>query len=207
MWYRGFSQNLIERGRKVAVHATVVTAALVALTGASTAGQTSWIEAARDADAPNGFAGVCARYAWACAKSGRNTSTPRDLMPLAKQVNFSINRQTREVSDEAQYARAEYWALPTARGGDCEDFALAKKRALIAKGVAPERLLIATVLDRQRNPHAVLVLRTDAGDFVLDNLTNRIVGWQQTGYTFLRMQNPKSPNRWSAVLKGGMLGG
>ena len=207
MWYRGFSHNLIGRGRSVAALAAIVAAALVALPSASVAGQTLWIQAVRDADAPNGFSGVCARYAWACAKGNRSASALRDPMPLAKEINLSINRQTREVSDKAQYAREEYWALPTARGGDCEDFALAKKHALIAQGVAPERLLIATVLDRQRNPHAVLVLRTEDGDFVLDNQTNRIVGWQQTGYTFLRMQNPKSPNRWSAVLKGGMLGG
>ena len=207
MWYRGFSHILITRGRRVAVSAAIAVAAAMALPGAAVAGQASWIEAVRDADAPNGFSGVCSRYAWACAKGGRNASAPRDLMPLAEEINLSINRRTREVSDEAQYARAEYWALPTARGGDCEDFALAKKRALISRGVAPERLLIATVLDRKRNPHAVLVLRTDAGDFVLDNLTNRVLGWQQTGYTFLRMQNPKSPNRWSVVLKGGMLGG
>ena len=53
----------------------------------------------------------------------------------------------------------------------------------------------------------MLVVRTDTGDFVLDNLTDRVLDWRKTGYTFLRMQNPQAPNRWSAVLAGGVLGG
>lgn len=50
----------------------------------------------------------------------------------------------------------------------------------------------------------MLVLRTEEGDFVLDNLNNRVKGWQETGYSFLRMQNPDAPHRWNAVFKGGM---
>jgi predicted transglutaminase-like cysteine proteinase len=161
----------------------------------------------KETAAPEGFAGVCARYTWACARAGGSKHGSRELMRMADEVNQAINRSTREVSDEAQYARSEYWALPTARGGDCEDFALAKKQALIGRGVAPQNLLIATVLDRKRNPHAVLVMRTESGDFVLDNLTDRILDWRATGYTFLRMQNPSSPGHWSAILTGGILGG
>ena len=156
-------------------------------------------------DAPAGFEGVCARYAWVCAKSGKRTTLGQDALSMVSSVNAAINARTREISDQQQYRRAEYWALPTATGGDCEDFALAKKQALIGKGIAPERLLVATVLDRKRAPHAVLVLRTDDRDYVLDNLTNRIKPWQDTGYTFLRMQTPSAPGAWSAVLAGGML--
>jgi predicted transglutaminase-like cysteine proteinase len=74
----------------------------------------------------------------------------------------------------------------------------------LGRGVAAERLLIATVLDRRQNPHAVLVLRTDRGDYVLDNLANRMMHWSDTGYTFLRMQNPKAPGQWVAVFAGGV---
>lgn len=161
----------------------------------------------KDVGAPEGFSGVCTRYAWACAFSGGTDFSNADLLAHAEEINLAVNASTREISDEAQYARTEYWALPTSRGGDCEDFALAKKKALIARGISPQRLLIATVLDRKSNPHAVLVVRTEAGDVVLDNLTNRILDWRKTGYTFLRMQNPQAPNRWSAVLAGGVLGG
>lgn len=155
--------------------------------------------------APAGFNGVCARYAWMCAKSGKTQALGRDVLALASSVNSEINARVQEISDLRQYKREEYWALPTATGGDCEDFALAKKHALIKRGIAPERLLIATVLDRRKAPHAVLVLRTDDGDFVLDSLTSRIKSWQDTGYTFLRIQTPSAPGAWSAVLAGGIL--
>ena len=166
-----------------------------------------YIDAQQEVAPPLGFEGVCQRYIWACARAGGAGPAGRDALVIAEQVNLNINRQTREIADDVQYRTEEYWALPTEVGGDCEDFALAKKRALIQRGIAPERLLIATVLDRSRKPHAVLIFRTDGGDLVLDNLTDRILGWHQTGYTYLRMQNPLAPHRWTAVLSGGILGG
>ena len=209
MWFRGLSYTADLRitGASARLFALMLAAFVVLPAPAVSSGRDSWLESVRDADAPDGFAGVCARYRWACARGGAKAAAGQDTLAIAEKVNLSINRRTREISDEAQYRQREYWALPTSRGGDCEDFALAKKQALIAKGVAPEQLLIATVLDRKKNPHAVLVLRSDKGDFVLDNLTNRILGWRKTGYTFLRMQNPASPDRWSAILRGGILGG
>ena len=66
--------------------------------------------------------------------------------------------------------------------------------------MAPNRLLVAVVLDRKRQPHAVLVLRSDMGDFVLDNLNKRVLPWQKTGYAFLRMQDPRDPTRWVSVM-------
>ncbi len=155
--------------------------------------------------APDGFADVCNRYDWACAAGSKGQVRGKALLSLAREVNNAINHQYRQVTDRSQYGTEEVWALPTSsRGGDCEDFVLAKKHTLIEAGVAPGRLLIATVLDRRRALHAVLVLRTEEGDFVLDNLNNRVKGWQETGYSFLRMQNPDAPHRWNAVFKGGM---
>ncbi len=154
--------------------------------------------------APDGFKGVCARYKWACARSGRGLGTADGALQLAKFVNTSVNRSTRSMSDRRQYGNEEVWALPTSRGGDCEDIVLLKKRELIQRGVAPEHLLIATVLDRNRASHAVLVLRTGDEDLVLDNLKNSILPWRKTGYSFLRMQNPSAPHKWDAVLAGGV---
>ncbi len=155
---------------------------------------------------PHGAAGLCARYDWACARGrGADIVTERGF-GLLDRVNRKINGQVREITDLAQYRRAEHWALPTRYGGDCEDFALLKKRELIGVGVAPDRLMIATVLDRNRNSHAVLVVRTAAGDLVLDNLDDRVRHWSETGYSFLKMQDPRDPARWNAILKGGIFG-
>ena len=155
---------------------------------------------------PAGFGGVCDRYAWVCAKSSQNQKnlTDSEIIAIARQVNRSVNARVRDVSDLQQYKQLEHWALPTRMGGDCEDFALQKKRDLIARGVAPDRLLIATALTPQSVAHAVLILRTAGGDLVLDNRHRAIKPWQETEYSYLRMQNPKAPNRWQVVLAGGM---
>jgi predicted transglutaminase-like cysteine proteinase len=129
-----------------------------------------------------------------------------ETLALASRINRRVNRQVREISDQRQYRRSEHWSLPTARGGDCEDFALLKKRELIRHGVAPGRLLIATALTPRREAHAVLIVRTADGDFVLDNRTSEIKPWLATGYSFLRMQDPAAPERWRMILAGGMFG-
>ena len=178
---------------------------VVAASPAYAAGKT--ILATKSVSAPLGARGVCQRYAWACATSTQGSVTdPRAQLAVAARVNIAVNRSVREVTDERQYRRREHWALPTRQGGDCEDFALLKKRELIRAGVAPGQLLIATVLDRRRQAHAVLVLRTGAGDYVLDNLTNRIKPWNKTGYSFLRMQDPRAASGWKLVMRGGIFG-
>ena len=109
-----------------------------------------------------------------------------------------------QVGDRSQYGREEVWALPSPRGGDCEDLALLKKKLLIEAGLPADRLRIATVLDRRRNAHAGLVLRTEAGDYVLDSLTDRVLPWEKTGLSFLRIQSQASPTGWAMVLAGGI---
>lgn len=145
---------------------------------------------------PTGARSLCKNYNWACTSSKRAATSSAPESAIVKKVNLQVNSSVREISDEQQYQRLEHWALPTSLGGDCEDFALFKKQELQSYGIDPKRLLLATVLDRNRNSHAVLVYRTNRGDFVLDNVTNKIRSWQDTGYIFLRMQDPTEPRRW-----------
>lgn len=155
--------------------------------------------------APAGASSLCSQYDWACARTGKTQAIDLAAIAVAQKINTAANRKVRPVSDVAQWSIAERWTLPTARGGDCEDYALLKKMMLIQAGFSPDQLLIATVLDRQRRSHAVLVLRTGTQDLVLDNMTGRIKHWRDTGYTFLRLQDPRQPNRWVGVFAGGML--
>ncbi len=183
---------------------TLFVAALVAVVAVSSPAVAGPFLAGKySAPSPKAAQDICDRYHWACSYSGDVSSLSQQDLQVIKAVNQQINLRTRSVADRAQYSEVEHWALPTKRGGDCEDFALLKKRELIYRGIAPERLLIATVLDRQKNGHAVLVVRTDEGDVVLDNLTDRIKPWAETKYTFLLMQDPKSPSDWVGVLQGG----
>lgn len=157
--------------------------------------------------APSGAKGLCQQYAWACAPGNGSGPVGSTQMELVVAVNREANTRVRPVTDQAQYHVAEKWALPTARGGDCEDYALYKKARLIDAGVSPDNLLLASVLDRAGNSHAVLVLRAAGVDLVLDNLTGSVKRWDKTGYTFLRMQDPRDPSRWVATMAGGILSG
>ncbi|SFF86706.1 Predicted transglutaminase-like cysteine proteinase [Roseobacter denitrificans OCh 114] len=165
----------------------------------------AFLVAQKPAKAPSGFIGLCARYDWVCSATKARGNVTAEHISLAKTINRTVNRQVKEIEDLRQYGKEEHWALPSARGGDCEDLVLLKKKMLVERGVPSDALLIATVLDRKLNSHAVLVMRTKAGDLVLDNLTNKIKPWKETGYTFLKLQNPKSLNRWDAVLAGGVI--
>lgn len=94
------------------------------------------------------------------------------LDKMATRVNSMMN-QTQYVTDKRNYGTNDYWATPVeflTRGGDCEDFAIAKYTALKALGVPENRLRIAIVQDQQKNiPHAILIVYTDKGAMVLDN--------------------------------------
>lgn len=94
------------------------------------------------------------------------------LPKMATSVNNMMNKK-RYISDKANYGKNDYWATPVEffqRGGDCEDFAIAKYTALRALGVPENRLRIAIVQDLQKNiPHAVLIVYTDQGPMILDN--------------------------------------
>ncbi|WP_102223614.1 transglutaminase-like cysteine peptidase [Acidimangrovimonas sediminis] len=157
------------------------------------------------APTPRGFAGLCGQYPWLCAVTRGPAAPDTRTLALAQRINLRVNRGVPQIDDAVQYGVADHWALPTARGGDCEDLAMLKKKELVALGVPPQSLLLATVLDRQRENHAVLVLRTRQGDYVLDNLDNTLLPWAQTGYTFLAMQDPATPAHWDRLLQGGML--
>jgi predicted transglutaminase-like cysteine proteinase len=152
---------------------------------------------------PKGFAGICNRYSWAC--SGKASATVLDgaaILNLAATINSQVNRSIKAVDDAKNFGVAEHWSLPVGNKGDCEDYALLKKLRLIKAGVAPNRLLLAQVFTRTLQPHVVLVLRTGDGDYLLDNLTARMMFWHKTGYTIVKMQNPKHPSAWDAILLG-----
>jgi len=175
-------------------------AAAVSMAGSALAidagSQAAFLPVSGAASAPAGAASICKAYDWACAGATSSARVGADVLRMAGVVNKAANNRIRPVSDMEQYATAERWALPTKRGGDCEDYALFKKLELIKAGVPADKLLIAAVLDKENKVHAVLVLRTEMGDYVLDNLTSRVLPWRKTGYAFLRMQDPNQPSRW-----------
>lgn len=93
-------------------------------------------------------------------------------------VNRFVNR-VRYRTDQRNWDRRDYWAAPReffARGGDCEDFAITKYLSLRALGFGAEDMRVLVLWDLKREAaHAVLVVRHEEQELVLDNLRRRIV--------------------------------
>jgi predicted transglutaminase-like cysteine proteinase len=76
---------------------------------------------------------------------------------------------------------------------------LLKRKDLVARGWPTSALSIAVVYDEIGDGHAVLLVRTTSGDYVLDNKTDEIRLWSDTGYLFVKRQSDSDPRKWVAV--------
>jgi predicted transglutaminase-like cysteine proteinase len=119
----------------------------------------------------------------------------RELVRINRQVNDDIE----PVSDLEHWGTLERWSYPTDGRGDCEDYVLEKRKRLMAAGWPRQALLVTVVRDRKGDGHAVLTVKTDRGDFVLDNQETRVKGWTETGYTFVKRQSEQHPSRWVSL--------
>jgi predicted transglutaminase-like cysteine proteinase len=117
---------------------------------------------------------------------------------VLNEVNTEVNRAVVAATDEEIYQTAEHWTLPDI-AGDCEDYVLAKRKQLIARGFPQSALLITVVRDEDRLGHAVLTVASDMGDLVLDNKSDLIRPWSDTNYVYYKRQSRSDPQRWVAL--------
>jgi predicted transglutaminase-like cysteine proteinase len=87
-------------------------------------------------------------------------------------VNHYMN-QIHFISDIKNYGVQDYWATPMeflARGGDCEDYAIAKYVSLRALGFTKAELRLVIVNDKVMHaPHAMLAVYMNGQAKILDN--------------------------------------
>jgi predicted transglutaminase-like cysteine proteinase len=120
---------------------------------------------------------------------------------VVRSVNATVNRTITPMTDKEIYGKDEVWAYPTT-AGDCEDFALLKRRMLIQRGFSAADLLMTVVRKPDGEGHAVLTVRTAQGDFILDNLDNDVKIWSKTPYRFLKRQASFNTGRWVTIENG-----
>ncbi len=156
------------------------------------------------ANPPIGHYEFCQTYQSEC----QPTSLDNGPMKLTEErwktmldVNYTVNTTITPMTDMEIYGVEERWAYPTTVG-DCEDFVLLKRKMLMNKGFSASNLLITVVLQPNGEGHAVLTVRTDRGDFVLDNMRNKVMNWSETEYTYLKRQDTANPGRWVKILDG-----
>ena len=106
-------------------------------------------------------------------------------------VNSEINHDIIPVNDTGN----DTWSLAP-REGDCEDYAITKRHALIARGWPESSLRLAVAHTAWGEGHLVLVVRTNKGDLVLDNLTGAVRNWRKTGLRWDMIQASNDPRIW-----------
>ena len=119
-------------------------------------------------------------------------------------VSGEVNRAIRPITDMTLYGVNEFWTRPIlaqggAARGDCEDYALEKRARLIALGWSPDMLAMATAMAPGVGLHAVLIVQTDRGDFVLDNLAAAPRPLAEVNYLWLTRQSGASLTQWASV--------
>jgi len=177
-----------------------------ALMATSAAGHTAehplFISLGATAKAPIGWIEFCIEYDPECKTK---PSQPRDVVLSAQawkdleRVNLYVNSHVKPMTDMEHWGVVERWNYPDDGYGDCEDYVLQKRRVLMRSGWPREALLITVVRDKHGDGHAVLTVRTDKGEYILDNQTDQILPWSDTGYRFVKRQSQADPNVWVSL--------
>jgi predicted transglutaminase-like cysteine proteinase len=181
-----------------------IAAVLIGLTASAKAGDDRVLYASLGdvTRAPIGWVEFCAETPGECRGGA---SQPRDIVmsqaawrDLLK-VNRWVNETVKPMTDMDHWGVIEKWSIPTDGYGDCEDYVLLKRKLLIDAGWPREALLITVVRDRQGEGHAVLTVKTDKGEFILDNQNENVVAWTETGYRFVKRQSQRDQNVWVSL--------
>lgn len=150
--------------------------------------------------APPAFYSFCSRELSLCRTGGVIDAVRLGSGKAGElnRVNRAVNASVQERSDRANVDKDDDWRVP-ATYGDCEDFAILKKRELLKRGW-PASALLLTVARYRGGGHTVLTVRTSEGDLVLDNLTNTVRDWSRTPYRYFARQSQSNGNRWERIL-------
>lgn len=157
-----------------------------------------WLKTGSETSRPYGHVEYCNNNAGDCRSSGKSQTLPPARLSILKTINHVINKAIKPVSDLEQFGKREHWTATT-DAGDCEDYALAKRRALLKHGFKASDLLL-TMTRRRGEAHTVLVVRTRDGDYVLDNLRSAVLLVNKTGLGYVKMQSSDNARKWRSII-------
>jgi predicted transglutaminase-like cysteine proteinase len=183
---------------KLALSLSVALLAIVGLAATTPAAAGTYMATGAPAVPPAGFLGFCVKHLPDCIAKPREAAVV-ELSDANRRtleaVQYNINTSIRPREDPSHT-----WEYPTDGTGDCNKYALAKRRDLIAQGLPRDALLLATAVTERGEGHLVLVVHTDKGDMELDNRLPQVVDWSTLPYRWVSVQSQQSPVRWMSVL-------
>ena len=143
----------------------------------------------------------CERYPQECttnnAEPAQIALTPRSWQTIVG-VNRKVNGAVEPMTDLEHWGTPDRWDLAEDGIGDCEDFQLLKRKMLADAGLPRRAMRMTVVIDEKGEGHAVLMIRTDRGDLILDNKTNVVLPWHRTGYIFVKREG-QSGSAWVSL--------
>jgi predicted transglutaminase-like cysteine proteinase len=193
------SKTMLARG---VVASAIALAALAAPVVSNADERPLFVSTGEAAKPPIGWIEFCIEYEPECKTK---PSQPRDVVlttPAWKdleRVNLFVNTHVKPMTDMEHWGVVERWNYPDDGYGDCEDYVLQKRRLLMAAGWPREALLITVVRDKRGDGHAILTVKTDKGEFILDNQNDQILLWSDTGYRFVKRQSQSDQNIWVSL--------
>lgn len=199
-----------------ALRIALLALAVAGFAGAAQAKSPHMMTLGAGARAPGAFIAFCSRQAEVCGPDAaailKGAAAPvapvaelvsaKQLMSTLVDVNGRVNQAIRPVKDAAGPDR---WSLPLAEGrntGDCEDYALTKRQELLARGIDRSALNLAIATTPKGEVHAVLLVSTADGEYVLDNLDPVVRRWDDVPYRWSQRQVEGRTFQWAKIANG-----
>jgi predicted transglutaminase-like cysteine proteinase len=141
---------------------------------------------------PAAWPDYCARHPDDCAV---NLTQPLQVLltPQLRQtiqaIDSLVNAALQPMTDLDHWGVEDHWDLAEDGYGDCEDYQLLKRQMLLKAGLPRRAMLMTVVRDKKGAGHALLMIRTNQGDLILDNMRDEVLLWSETGYTFLKRES------------------
>lgn len=152
---------------------------------------------------PHGWVDFCTRRPEECRVSDMqavDVVLTKTVWRVVDQINRGVNGSIIPISNLDHWGTIiDHWDYPVDGMGDCKIYALYKRKLLMQAGFPRQALLMTIVRDLHGKGHAILTVKTDHGDYILDNLSNDVRPWNVTGYGYIMRQSQENPNVWVSV--------
>ncbi len=213
---RAFAPLTVFRAAALAIASTAAALVPQAASAGGVKGAHAALIETNSVQAPRGFSDLCSRRPEICPSQAAEPEVARmtsvfermygaaSLTPTAPEltedrwrqivrVNDAVNATIRPVADSG----ADLWSI-SALSGDCEEYVLMKREMLARLGF-PRTSLRITVVRDGNGYHAVLVVETTGGEFVLDNMAEDVGRVEDSPYEFVVAQSTMAPGDWVRV--------
>lgn len=177
--------------------------AIAAQAGAASLPRASYASVGASTSVPYGWVDFCHRERAECLEPvlpALDINLTNATWAKINRINRMVNQAIEPVTNLEHWGTMlDHWDYPFDGKGDCKVYALYKRKLLIDMGFPRQALLMTIVRDLGDEGHTILTIKTNRGEFVLDNLSDEIRPWDATGYHFIKRQSQEDPNVWVAL--------